>query len=106
MTHWIAIAAVSMAVASMAHQLGFVEKAYAVCGDIAKCPMCTTFWVTLPLLVTLGCRPLEAVVLSFAAAYLSNWFGLLLWTLSKIYDDLWQRQRRNPLPKKSRKPEA
>ena len=91
MTHWIAIAAVSMAVASMAHQLGFVEKAYAVCGDIAKCPMCTTFWVTLPLLVALGCRPLEAVVLSFAAAYLSNWFGLLLWTLLKIYDELWQK---------------
>ncbi len=101
MIHWIAIAAVSMMVVSVAHHAGFVEKAYAVCGDIAKCPMCTTFWATLPLLVILGCRPLEAVALSFAAAYLSNWFGLLLWTLSKIYDELWQRLQRNPRNKRS-----
>ncbi len=101
MIHWIAIAAVSMMVVSMAHQLGFVEKAYAVCGDIAKCPMCTTFWATFPLLVILGCRPLEAVVLSFAAAYLSNWFGLILEWIAQIYDRIWQKQQQNPRNKRN-----
>lgn len=91
MVHWIVIATASMAVVSIAHQNGFIEKAYAVCGEIAKCSMCSVFWVTLSLLLILGSRPLEAVVLSFVMAYLSNWFGLLLWILAKWYDRIWRK---------------
>ena len=91
MMQWIVIAAVCMAVVSVAHQTGFVEKAYTVCGDVARCSMCATFWATLFVLIYMGCRPLQAAALSFAAAYFSNWCGLLLWLLAKWYDSLWQK---------------
>ena len=80
-----------MAVISTAHHLGFVEKAYAVCGKIAECAMCSTMWGTLVVLLILGSDFFEAVGLSFFVAYLSNWFGLLLAWLAKKYDKLWQK---------------
>lgn len=94
MMHWIIIAAVSMPVVCIAHQNGFIEKAYVICGDIARCPMCSTFWITLSVLILSGCLPLEAAAISFVAAYLSNWFGLLMWQLNKWYEALWERMNR------------
>lgn len=91
MSHWIVIATVSMAVISIAHHLGFVEKAYAICGKIAECAMCSTMWGTLVVLLILGSGFFEAVALSFFAGYLSNWFGLLLAWLAEKYDNIWQR---------------
>lgn len=91
MVEYMMIAAVSMAALSIAHNTGFIEKAYVVCGDIARCPMCSTCWGTFFVLICYGCRPLEAAALSFAAAFLSNWFGLLLWRLNLIYDELWKK---------------
>lgn len=96
MIGWIVIATVSMTVIAVAHHLGFIEKAYAVCGDIARCPMCSVFWGTIGVLIVTGCRPLEAVALSFAAALFSNWVGLLLWVAKRYYDFLWERLDRNP----------
>lgn len=51
-------------------------------------------WV---LLVGFGCHIVTAALLSLGAAYLSNWFGLVLVWLNKKYNDLWQRinQKRN-----------
>ena len=91
MVEYLVIAAVSMAVVSVAHQTGFIEKAYAVCGDIVRCPMCSTCWGTCFVLLCYGCRPLEAVALSFLAAFLSNWFGLLLWRLNLKYEEIWEK---------------
>lgn len=45
--------------------MGFIEKAYAVCGDIAKCPMCCSMWGTLVVLLLSGHDFMEAVALSF-----------------------------------------
>lgn len=95
MLHWIVIAAASMAVISTAYHLGFVEKAYAICGKIAECAMCSTMWGTLVVLLILGSGFFEAVALSFLAAYLSNWFGLLLAWFAEKYDKIWQRNNSN-----------
>lgn len=92
----IAVATVSMIVIALAHHMGFIEKAYAVCGDIAKCPMCCTMWGTLVVLLLSGHDFMGAVALSFIVAYLSNWFGLLLAWLSIKYDAIWQRVNLSP----------
>lgn len=93
MMKWIAIAIASMVVISTAHHLGFVEKAYQMCKDIAGCAMCSTMWGTLLVLLLLGCSLLKAIALSFFVAFLSNWFGLLLHALADLYEKIWQRQR-------------
>lgn len=92
----IVVATASMIVIVLAHHMGFIEKAYAVCGDIAKCPMCCSMWGTLVVLLLSGHDFMEAVALSFIVAYLSNWFGLLLAWLSIKYDVIWQRANRSP----------
>lgn len=106
----IAIATVSMVVIVVAHHMGFIEKAYAVCGGIAECPMCCTMWGTLAVLLLSGCDFMEAVALSFIVAYLSNWFGLLFAWLSIKYDTIWQRvnlcprsRNRSKTPRSGRK---
>jgi hypothetical protein len=88
------VAIVSMVVISVAHHLGFVEKAYAICGEIAKCAMCSTMWGTLAVLLICGCHIFEAIALSFFVAYASNWFGLILGRLAKLYDKLWQKSNK------------
>ncbi len=80
-----------MVVISVAHHMGFVEKVYDVCGDIARCPMCSCMWGTLVVLLLTGCQPLVAIALSFFVSYLSNWLGLVLRQLAQMYDKLWQK---------------
>lgn len=90
---WI-VAIVSMCVVLIAHHLGFVEKAYAVVGEIAKCPMCSVFWVTVAVLWYYGANIVEAIALSFFVAYLSNWCAIGVEYLSKLYEIVWQRSRK------------
>lgn len=95
--YWI-VAIVSMSVILVAHHLGFVEKAYAVCGDIARCPMCSTMWGTLAVLLFYGCGVPEAIALSFLMAYISNWAGIILDRLAETYER-WQRNNPDQSPK-------
>lgn len=98
---WI-VAIVSGIVVAIAHHLGFVEKAYVIAGDIAKCPMCSTMWGTLTALLLIGGGLLESIALSFIVAYLSNWFMLGLGELNRIYEIVWEKQnRKNKFPKSS-----
>lgn len=97
MMDWI-VAIVSMAVISTAHHLGFVDKAYEICGQIARCSMCSTMWGTLVVLLALGSGFFEAVALSFLMAYLSNWFGIILDRLAKLYEKIWQRNYKPRTP--------
>lgn len=85
------VAIVSMVVILVAHHLGFIEKAYAVCGEIAKCPMCSIMWGTLCVLLASGCGIFEAIALSFFVAYISNWAAIPITWLSNKYEQLWQR---------------
>lgn len=100
---WIVIAIASMAVISTAHHLGFIDKAYIVCGDIVKCPMCCCLWGTLLLLLILGCQFINAIALSFLVAYLSNWFSLVLNKLAEIYDCIWQKNRKTKTNRSNKK---
>ena len=89
---WI-VAIASMCIILIAHHLGFIGKAYSVIGEIARCPMCSVFWGTIVILLYYGCSIFEAIALSFAVAYLSNWAAILLDLLSKSNDKLWQKSR-------------
>lgn len=89
---WI-VAIASMCVILVAHHLGFVGKVYTIIGEIARCPMCSVFWGTVVILLYYGYNILEVIALSFAMAYLSNWFAILLDLLSKANNKLWQRSR-------------
>ena len=95
-------AAACMAVIAVAHHTGFIDKAYRVCADIVKCVMCCTMWGTLGVLLLMGCRMFDAVVLAFAAAYFSNWVSLVLGWLSRKYEKIWQRSQRVKRYRRSR----
>lgn len=90
---WI-VAIVSMCVVLLAHHLGFIDKAYNVVGEVAKCSMCSVFWVTLLVLLYYKTYILEAIALSFLMAYLSNWIAIMLDYISEIYEIIWQKSRR------------
>lgn len=87
-------AIVSMCVVLIAHHLGFVEKAYNVVGEIARCPMCSVFWVTLGVLWYNNIDTIEAIALSFIMAYLYNWVAIGLELLSTLNEIVWQRSRK------------
>ena len=89
---WI-VAITSMCVILIAHHLGFIGKAYAVAGEVARCPMCSVFWGTVVILLYYGYNIFEVIALSFLMAYLSNWVAILFDLLSKSNDKLWQRSR-------------
>lgn len=60
--------------------------------------MCSTMWGTLVVLLALGSGFFEAVALSFLMAYLSNWFGIVLDWLAKLYGKIWQRNYKQQTP--------
>ena len=89
---WV-VAIISMCVVLIAHHLGFIGKVYAVVGEIARCSMCSVFWVTALVLWYYGAQAFEIIALSFAVAYLSNWVGIGIELLSRLYEMVWQRSR-------------
>lgn len=62
-----------------------------VCNKIASCHQCSTFWACLVTLIVKGGDPVIAIMLSVAAAYLSNYFALLLMWAQDLYNKLWDR---------------
>lgn len=97
MMMYLMIAAVVMMSATAATHLGLPQAIAGVITKVCKCHKCLSFWMTWILLVGFGCHIVTAALLSLGAAYLSNWFGLVLVWLNKKYNDLWQRinQKRN-----------
>lgn len=85
------IALVAMVVANLAQHLGLSEEIAKVVGKIARCPKCLSFWIVLLVLGLSGKRLTIAIALSMFCAYLSNWFGLLLLWLNKVYNKVWER---------------
>ena len=86
---WIAL--VAMIGAVLAQHLGLCEAVAAVLMKIAKCYRCVSFWVSLGVLTYFHCDIFIATMLSILMSYLSNYFGLLLVLLQKVYGKLWQR---------------
>lgn len=87
----VGIAIVLMMVATVAVHLGLPQEIAKVLVKIFGCHKCLTFWTTIVTLQLCGFSIFVALPLSFIAAYLSNWFAVLLVILNKIYDKLWQR---------------
>lgn len=86
---WIAICAAISAV--LMQHLGLCEAIAEVIGKIAKCHVCCCFWGTLVALLYSGCGIIAAMSLSIIMAYLSNYFGIILMLMQKLYDKLWQK---------------
>lgn len=86
---WIAICAAISAV--LMQHLGLCEAIAEVIGKIARCHVCCCFWLTLAALLYSGCGIIAAISLSIIVAYLSNYFGILLMLMQKIYEKLWEK---------------
>ena len=86
---WIAL--ISMVVGTLMQHLGLSEAIAGVITKIAKCHRCCSFWLTLAVMIYYGYEPFVSLVLSILMAYISNFFGLLLLLLNKLYTKLWQR---------------
>lgn len=91
---WMTTALFTAVTAAVAHHLGLVEKAAGIAGEIAGCPRCTVFWVTLGVLLIEHTDVVASVAVSMVLAYLTDWFGLLLFDFAKLYEKLWKRQRK------------
>lgn len=86
---WIALTAAFAAL--LAQHLGLAEELAGLAMKAARCPKCTTFWVTLVALLYSGYDVIAAIALSMLMAYLSFWAGFLLIGAQKLYDVLWQK---------------
>ena len=86
---WIAICAAISAV--LMQHLGLCEAIAEIIGKIAKCHICCCFWLTLAALLHSGCEIIAAISLSIVMAYLSNYFGIVLMLMQRIYSVLWQK---------------
>lgn len=90
---WIAICAAISAV--LMQHLGLCEAISEVISKIAKCHVCCCFWLTLLALLYSGCGIVAAVSLAIVTAYMSNFFGIILILMQKIYNKLWEKMNKN-----------
>lgn len=84
-------ALIAMVFATTAQHLGLLEAAAEVVSKIASCPKCSSFWISLGVLIYMGCEPFIAMGLSLLVAYLSYWFGLIVIYLNILYNKIWER---------------
>ena len=90
----VGIAMLLMVAATVSVHLGLPQAIAGVLMKISKCHKCLSFWLTLLGLLWLGCPIVHAALLSLLAAYLSNWFAVLMVVLNKLYERLWERLKR------------
>lgn len=88
---WAVIALVAASSVALAHHLGLVEKVAETAREIAGCSRCSVFWTVLCVLLFEGVHAVVAFGAAIFLAYLSDWFGLLLFKAAKKYEKLWQR---------------
>lgn len=58
---------------------------------IINCSKCLSFWSSLLYTTIVGCRLLDALFASFAAAYLSLWVELALGCLTRLYYYVYEK---------------
>lgn len=85
------ITAAVMVSATMMQHLGLTEEIGKVVLKILQCNMCCTFWATMAVLIMEDVPVMMAALLAITAAFVSNWFALLLAVVDKIYHKIWQR---------------
>ncbi len=87
---WIAVLAMLSAVLIV--NLGLGEAIADVSGKILKCPTCLSFWGALAALLYNGTDIVIAVSLSILVAYLSNFIGIVLMKLNRLYTWLYGKE--------------
>lgn len=90
---WIAVLAMLSAVLIV--NLGLGDAIAEVSGKILKCPVCLSFWGALAALVYNGTDIVIAVSLSILVAYLSNFVGIALMMLNRLYIMLYGKETAN-----------
>jgi choline-glycine betaine transporter len=83
-----------MVAAVIVVNLGLGKAIAEVTSKILQCPMCLAFWSVLLTLLYLKTDVVIAVLLSAFAAYLSNFVGIIILLLNKIYEQLWQKSNK------------
>lgn len=91
-------------IAIIAHHLGLTEEVAKLISKIAKCPKCTTFWLTLCVMLYCGEIVIVAVAIAILMAYLSNWCIFVLIGAQKFYDWLWRKLNKRVLSQGKHKP--
>lgn len=87
----VGIAILTMMVVTVAAHLGLPQAISEVVSKVCECHKCLSFWSTLIVVMYFERDIFVAVLLSITAAYISNWFAVLLIVLHKIYERLWER---------------
>lgn len=91
MMRFVVIALLASLLASLAVHLGLPEAVVGVLRRAAVCAKCSAFWITLTVLLVVGCPPLASAGLALLGSYLSHWYSLVLLKLQQIYNAIWQR---------------
>lgn len=84
---WMALAV--MVASTLIVNLGLGETISDVSSKILKCHVCLTFWSTMASMYYYDADVITMLVLSISMAYLSNYFGLVVYGLNLLYDRIW-----------------
>lgn len=84
---------VLMVSVNLIHHLGLAQAIAEVVGKILGCSQCLTFWGVMVGLIYLGQDIITATFLAITMAYLSNWFGLLLFYLQSKFTILYEKEK-------------
>lgn len=82
-----------MLICVLANHLGLIaaaEKVTHVRLYVINCCKCFTFWFTVIYLVMMGGNVIQALAVSFCAAYLAIWLDLLCGIIDKQYDNIFE----------------
>lgn len=90
------IAIATMIAATLAQHLGLAEAMARVVDKVASCPQCFTFWTTMTALLYLGYDVYVSALAAIVAAYLSNWFVLLLLIVQRKFTQLYEKKDTPP----------
>ncbi len=91
----VGVAILLMLAATTAVHMGLPQAVARIVSKVLSCHKCLTFWTTLVGLLLAGCQPKYAVLLSLLAAYVSNWYAIVLILLNRLYERLWERANKN-----------
>lgn len=88
----VVIATIVMISSVLVVNLGLGEAIAKVSNKILQCHTCLTFWSTMAALTYKGTDIIITVSLSIIVAYLSNFFGLLIMILNRLYTWLYGKE--------------
>lgn len=78
-----------MIAATLAQHLGLLDAIAMIVKKVCSCGMCSTFWACMIVLLFVSKNIVVSASISIVAAYLSNWFQLLLMWMQDKYNDIW-----------------